>query len=413
MHWFHFFLYRNKIFCFTFIKKKKESKMKFMVEALRIAEHGRFTCMPNPMVGCVIVKNNHIVGSGAHLKAGEHHAEINALIEAGALACGADVYLTLEPCSHFGRTPPCVDALIAASVKSVHIAISDPNPLVAGKGITKLHQAGISVFLGECAQEAYELNKVFFYYITHKKPFVIAKWAMSLDGKIARNRNDALHRNNWITSESARAHAHSLRAQVGAIMVGENTVRLDDPELTVRYGMGDGLYTLPRPIVLTVEGNLAHNSKLFAAGRNTLVMTSHKACPNFLAMLDKNNIEHCFVSSDNNFLSLPEILDKLGSLGISSVLVEGGSQLLTSFFNAGLVNKIYTYMAPKIIGGADSLSPIMGNNFLQKHSEFYVKSKEIVQLGPDICFVSETSLTPAMYDDFIATCKESRECLVV
>src|SRR5579872_3529386 len=199
--------------------------MKFMAEALRIAEHGRLTCMPNPMVGCVIVKNNHIVGSGAHLKAGEHHAEINALAQAGPLADGADVYLTLEPCSHFGRTPPCVNALIAASVKSVHIAVPDSNPLVAGKGITKLRQAGIEVFIGECAQEAYELNKIFFYYITHKKPFVIAKWAMSLDGKIARHTSDALNRNDWITSEFSRAHAHAIRAQVGAIMVGENTVR--------------------------------------------------------------------------------------------------------------------------------------------------------------------------------------------
>jgi diaminohydroxyphosphoribosylaminopyrimidine deaminase / 5-amino-6-(5-phosphoribosylamino)uracil reductase len=385
--------------------------MKFMAEALRIAEHGRLTCMPNPMVGCVIVKNNHIIGSGAHLKAGEHHAEINALAQAGPLAHGADVYVTLEPCSHFGRTPPCVDALIAASVKSVHIALSDPNPLVAGKGIKKLRQAGIEVFIGECAQEAYELNKIFFYYITHKKPFIIAKWAMSLDGKIARNTHDALNRNNWITSDQSRAYAHAIRAQVGAIMVGENTVRLDDPELTVRYGMDNGLHVLPRPIVLTTEGNLAHDSKLFAAGRNTLVVTSNKVSPHFLAMLDTNNIEYCFVAAENNFLYVPEVLDKLGSMGISSVLVEGGSQLLTSFFNAGLVNKMYTYMAPKIIGGVDSLSPIMGNNILHKHSELYVTPKEIVQLGPDICFVSETSLTPATYDDFIA-CKESRECLV-
>ncbi len=387
--------------------------MKFMNEALRIAESGRFTCMPNPMVGCLIVKNNQIVGSGAHLKAGENHAEINALVEANSLACGADVYLTLEPCSHFGRTPPCVDALIAASVKSVHIALADPNPLVSGRGIEKLRHAGIEVFLGECAQEAYELNKVFFYYITHKRPFVIVKWAMSLDGKIAINQSVITEKNRWITSDQARAHAHAIRAQVGAIMVGENTVRIDNPELTVRYGIGDNLNMLPRPIVLTVEGNLAYDRKLFTLGRNTLVMTSHKACPNFLTMLDKNNIEHCFVSLENNFLYLPEVVDIIGSNGISSMLVEGGSQLLTSFFNAGLVNKIYTYMAPKIIGDADSLSPIMGKNFLDKYDEFYVKPKEIIQLGPDICFVSETSFTPATYDDFIVTYKESRECLVV
>lgn len=377
--------------------------MTFMAQALRIAEHGRLTCMPNPMVGCLIVKNNVIIGAGAHLKSGEHHAEINALIQAGSNAHGADVYLTLEPCSHFGRTPPCVDALIVASVKSVHIAVSDPNPLVAGRGIKKLRDAGIEVILGECAQEAYELNKIFFYYITHKRPFVITKWAMSLDGKIAVKQPVIIEKNRWITSDQARAHAHAIRAQVGALMVGENTVRIDNPELTVRYGMGNGLSTLPRPIVLTVEGNLAHDSKLFIRGRNTLVMTSHKAPSKFFAMLDKNRIEYCFVSVENNFLYLPEVMDVIASKGISSVLVEGGSQLLTSFFGAGLVNKVYTYMAPKIIGDTDSLSPIMGKDFLHKNGEFYLKTKEIITLGPDICFVSETSLTPTTYDDFVAT----------
>jgi diaminohydroxyphosphoribosylaminopyrimidine deaminase/5-amino-6-(5-phosphoribosylamino)uracil reductase len=359
------------------------------------------------MVGCLIVKNNQIVGSGAHLKAGEHHAEVYALMQAGSQACGADVYLTLEPCSHFGRTPPCVDALIAASVKSVHIAVSDPNPLVAGRGIEKLRDAGIEVFLSECAQEAYELNKVFFHYITTKKPFVIAKWAMSLDGKIAHAQSVITEKNRWITSEQARAHAHALRAQVGAIVVGENTVAVDNPELTVRHGMDGVLSVLPRPIVLTVAGNLAYDRKLFVLGRNTLVMTSRKACPEFLAMLDKNNIEHCFVSLENDLLYLPEAVDVIASKGISSILVEGGSQLLTSFFNAGLVNKVYTYMAPKIIGGRDSLSPIMGGDFLCNNGEFIVQQKEVVLLGPDLCFISETVLTPATYGDFIATCKES------
>ena len=372
-----------------------------MAHALHIAEHGRLTCAPNPMVGCLIVKNNTIISSGAHLKAGEHHAEINALIQAGSDASGADVYLTLEPCSHFGRTPPCVDALIAASVKSVHIAISDPNPLVAGRGIEKLRHAGIEVILGECAQEAYELNKIFFYYITHKRPFVITKWAMSLDGKIAGNQSVITEKNRWITSEQARAHAHTIRAQVSAIMVGENTVRIDNPELTVRHGVDVNIS--PRPIVMTVEGNLPYDRKLFAPNRNTLVMTSHKACRNFLAMLDRNNIEYCFVSLENNVLFLPEALDIIASKGISSILVEGGSQLLTSFFNAGLVNKVYTYMAPKIIGGIDSLSPIISGNFLNENDAFVLKQKEIVSLGPDICFVSETSLMPATYDTFIAT----------
>ena len=376
--------------------------MSFMAQALHIAERGRLTCAPNPMVGCVIVKNNEIVGSGAHLKAGEHHAEVYALMQAGDNARGADVYVTLEPCSHFGRTPPCVDALIKASVKSVHIAVVDPNPLVAGKSVEKLRAAGIEVFLGECAQEAYERNKVFFHYITTKKPFVIAKWAMSLDGKIAHSPSNITEKNRWITLQAARMHAHTIRAQVGAIIVGENTVIIDDPDLTVRYGAEEKLLVRPRPVVLTACGNIPYDSKILQSGRNTLVMTSIKASSDFLAMLDSKKIEYCFISLDeNNFLHLPQVLDVLASKSVSSVLVEGGSQLLTSFFNAGLVNKVYTYVAPKIIGGIDSLSPITGSIFSCENSEFVLKHKEVLLLGQDICFVSETELMPARYSAFI------------
>lgn len=381
--------------------------MSFMAQALRLAEKGRFTCRPNPMVGCVIVKNNIIIGSGAHLKAGELHAEIHALNEAGLNAAGADIYVTLEPCSHFGRTAPCVDALIKASVKSVHIALLDPNPLVAGKGIQKLRAAGIEVFVGECAQQAYDLNKAFLYYITHKKPFVIAKWAMSLDGKISSDPSYITEKNRWITSEIARAHAHWLRAQVDAIMVGENTVKIDDPDLTVRYGYDASLYTLPRPIVLTPFGNIDHNRKLFTYGRNTLVITNEKVCPLFLAMLEQNNIEYCFISLDkNNCFNLSMILDMLATKYISTLLVEGGSYLLSSFFSAGLVHKVYTYMAPKIIGGMNSLSPIAANNFLS-HKELVLSYKESVMLGSDICYISETDIMPNCYETFYKQTKIS------
>lgn len=381
--------------------------MSFMKQALHIAERGRFTCMPNPMVGCVIVKNNIIIGSGAHLKAGEHHAEVYALNEVGSDAAGSDVYVTLEPCSHFGRTPPCVDALIAASVKSVHIALSDPNPLVAGKSIEKLRAAGIEVFLGEYAQQAYDLNKNFFYFITHKKPFVIAKWAMSLDGKIAYDQSVASSQNRWITSEAARAHAHWLRAQVGAIIVGENTVNSDDPELTVRHGYEQLLHTMPRPVVLTPFGNIAHDRKLFARGKNTLVMTSKDVDSAFLALLDANNIEYCFIPiNENNCLDLRIVLDVLAKKNISSVLIEGGSRVLTSFFNEKLIHQVYTYVAPKIIG-SNSLSPVLGNYFLRGNDECVLKQKEVIVLGQDICFVSETELMPQYYETFLTQQKEN------
>lgn len=382
--------------------------MSFMKQALHIAERGRLTCMPNPMVGCVIVKDNIIIGSGAHLKAGEHHAEIYALNEVGADAAGSDVYVTLEPCSHFGRTPPCVEALIKASVKSVHIALSDPNPLVAGKSIQKLRAAGIDVFVGESAQQAYDLNKNFFYFITHKKPFVIAKWAMSLDGKIAYGQSVVSSENRWITSNVARAHVHWLRAQVGAIIVGENTVNIDDPELTVRHGYEQLLHTMPRPVVLTSFGNVTHDRKLFARGKNTLVMTSKDADSAFITLLDNNSIEYCFVPVDeNNCLDLRAVLDVLAKKSISSVLVEGGSRVLTSFFNESLIHQVYTYVAPKIIGGASSLSPVLGNYFLRGNDECVLKQKKVVTLGQDICFVSETELMPIYYETFLTQCRES------
>jgi diaminohydroxyphosphoribosylaminopyrimidine deaminase/5-amino-6-(5-phosphoribosylamino)uracil reductase len=378
--------------------------MTFMEHALRVAEQGRLTCMPNPMVGCVIVKNNEIIGKGAHLKAGCAHAEVNALIQAGSMAVGSDVYVTLEPCSHFGKTPPCVDALIEASVKSVHIAIQDPNPLVAGRSIEKLRAAGIQVFVGENQEEAYQLNKSFFYYITYKKPFVIAKWAMSLDGKIAGGGQKQWGPARWITSDQARTHAHMIRAYVGGIMVGENTVRIDNPELTVRHGMSKSGDLYPRPIVLTVTGALPLESKIFVRGRNTLVMTSHKVCPKFLSFLDKNTIEYRIVSLEKNVLFLPEVIDTIASLGISRLLVEGGSQLLTQFFNYDLVNQLYVYVAPKIIGGGDSLSPIGSGTLFNDMS---MNSQEIITLGHDVCFVSETALTPGTYNDFIQRSKNN------
>lgn len=372
--------------------------MTFMEHALNIAEKGRLTCMPNPMVGCVIVKNNKIVGVGAHLKAGCAHAEVNALASADTMAVGADVYVTLEPCYHFGRTPPCVDALIAASVRSVHIAIQDPNSLVAGRSVEKLRAAGIDVFVGEKQEEAYQLNKSFFYYITKKKPFVIAKWAMSLDGKIAGGDQNQWGPERWITSDQARAHAHMVRACVGGIMVGENTVRSDNPSLTVRHGMDDGLLLPPRPIILTVLGDLPFDSKVFMRGRNTLVMTSNKASSKFLSMLDRNYIEYRIIPLYSNMLFLPEVVDVVASLGISRLLVEGGSKLLTQFFTYDFVNQLYVYLAPKMIGGVGSLSPLAGDIIFNENS---IQLQEIIQLGSDVCFVGETLLAPKTYNDFM------------
>lgn len=379
--------------------------MDWMAQALQLAEQGRTTCMPNPMVGCVIVKDNQIIGSGAHLKAGSPHAEIIALEQAGEWAKGADVYLTLEPCSHFGRTPPCVDSMIRAGVKTVHIALPDPNPLVNGQSIQKLHQAGIGITLGQCQEQAYQLNKIFFHYITQQQPFVIAKWAMSLDGKIvAPQGNKSVQEENresnrWITSEHARAHAHRIRAQVSAIMVGANTVRQDNPWLTARHGFSDSPHTQPRPIVVTLSGEIPQDSNIFAPNRNAIVLTSNQTPQAFLHMLDKRCIEHYQFPLINKHLDLPTVLNKLASLQLSSLLVEGGSHLLTTFFSSDLVNQVYVYISPKIIGKEANLSPMLESDLSVE--EFILHPQQTLTLGPDLCLIAEMPKTPRTYSNFL------------
>lgn len=368
--------------------------MDWMAEALKLAELGRYTCMPNPMVGCVIVKGNQIIGQGAHLKTGEPHAEYHALLEAGAKAEGADVYLTLEPCSHYGHTPPCVDLLIQARVRSVHIAIKDPNPKVNGTGIEKLKSAGIDVHIGEHQEAAFQLNRAFFHYMRYSTPFVIAKWAMSLDGKIAA----ASGHSQWITSSEAQKHTHQLRAQVGGVVVGANTVCQDNPQLTVRH---ISISRQPKPIIITAHGGIPESAKLLTSGSNALVITSHQAPSSFFRLLEKRQIDHALFPLVNSHFDLNHILQELGARKISSILVEGGSKLLTSFFEKDLVNQIYSYIAPKIIGGSRSLSPVIGQDIMNMRGAKPLRNFEIISLDPDVCIRADTQVTTQSYQEFL------------
>lgn len=327
----------------------------YMQQALQLAEKGRCSVQPNPMVGCIIEKDGQIVGRGWHKAQGFPHAEIEALNDAGNKARGANVYVNLEPCSHHGRTPPCVDALIKAQIKSVHIPFADPNPLVSGKGIAKLEAVGIKVYIGEEQEAARELNEIFFHYITNKTPFVIAKWAMSLDGKTATDSGQS----KWISSEESREYVQQIRQNVRAILVGAKTVINDDPRLTVRLDSrlrgNDGT---PLRIILDGSGNVPADARVFATD-SALVATTEKSNIMWREKLLAKNIKIIICPEDKNGkVDLIYLLNELGKREISSILVEGGRAVLNSFFAERLINKIYTFIAPKIIGSITDMKNV-------------------------------------------------------
>lgn len=361
--------------------------MDWMAKALEIAEQGRFTTQPNPMVGCVIVKNNQIVGSGAHMEFGGHHAESIALSQARDEAQDADVYVNLEPCSHFGNTPPCVDALIRAKVKSVHVATLDPNPLINGQGVEKLRQSGIEVIVGKHQEQAYQLNEVFFHYIIHKKPFVSAKWAMSLDGKIATSQGVS----QWITGHQARDHAHELRRRVGGIMVGAGTIRKDNPQLTVRHQPTD---SHPRPILITNSGHIPHHSHALKPERNPLIIVSEQSSQEFLRFLKNQELKYYPLASSHGQIPISLVLEILAHEKISSLLIEGGSYLLTEFVKQQEIQRLYVYIAPNIMGGRKSMSPIQGPDLDNLSMTWNFSFKRTIPLGEDLCLVAEPSSPP-------------------
>lgn len=321
----------------------------FMSLALKLAEQGRFTVSPNPMVGCVIVKDGQIIGEGYHQKAGGPHAEIHALQQAGKNACGATAYVTLEPCCHHGKTPPCTDALIQAGIKHVFVACADPNPLVAGKGLAQLRQSGIHVETDILNAEAQKLNDIFFHFIQSQRPFVMAKWAMSLDGKTITHAADS----RQISNHSSQQHAHQLRQQVDAILIGADTAIQDNPLLTVRHVVENESIRHPLRIILSSHDRLPLDLKLFdpSLPGKTMVVTTIHAKPHWITTLREKNIEVCILPYNaQHQVDLHGLLDELGKRQITSLLVEGGMTVLESFFNENLVNQIHAYIAPVIIG---------------------------------------------------------------
>ena len=329
----------------------------YMRRALELAARARGRTSPNPMVGAVLVKDGRIVGEGFHPRAGEPHAEIFALRQAGEAARGATLYVTLEPCCHYGRTPPCTQAIIAAGVAEVHMAMLDPNPRVAGKGKAELEAAGIRTVVGECEEEARTLNEAFVHWITTGRPFVVAKFAMSLDGKIATRTGDA----RWISSPEARRRVHELRDQVDAILVGAGTVIADNPQLTTRLDKPDVRH--PLRVILDSRGRIPLHARVFQPDLpgQTLVATTEASPPAYRDALQARGVEVLVLPADaDGRVDLDALLVALGQREVTSLLVEGGSTVLGAFFARGRVNKVLAFIAPLILGGERAPSPVGG-----------------------------------------------------
>lgn len=313
----------------------------WMGRALALARHGLYTSTPNPRVGCVIVRDGELVGEGWHRRAGEPHAEVLALAQAGERACGATVYVTLEPCAHQGRTPPCAQALVEAEVGCVVAAMEDPNPVVAGSGLAMLRAARIDVRCGLRRTEAFELNRGFVSRMIRGRPWVRSKIAASLDGTTAL----ADGQSQWITAAAARADGHAWRAQACAILTGIGTVRSDDPRLDVRE-----VQTSRQPLKVVVDSNLAisPDARLLREGRTLLACT--RAAPERAAALQARGVDLVELPGADGRIDLPALLDHLGTLGVNEVHVEAGATLNTALLRAGCIDELLVYLAPTIIG---------------------------------------------------------------
>ena len=354
---------------------------KYMRLAMQLAGNAIGRTSPNPLVGAVIVKDNRVVGCGWHRKAGTPHAEVHALNQAGELAQGADVYVTLEPCAHYGKTPPCAKALVEAKVKNVYGGLLDVNPKVAGKGFKILEDAGIHVEYGFLQDELRKQNEVFFKWIEHKKPFIVLKAAMTLDGKIA----TATGQSKWITNETSRAYGYKLRDIYDGIMVGINTVIEDNPMLTARVDGGKN------PIRIVVDSSLRidiNANVVQDKSAKTIIATTDKADKDKILKLQAQDVDVIVVDKDeNDKVDIEKLLNILGQQNICSILVEGGATLNGSFVAKKLVDKVYFFIAPKIVGGKEAKTPVAGTGILNLQEALALKDIQIEKLEEDILII--------------------------
>ena len=353
--------------------------MDYMRRALRVARKAIGTSSPNPPVGAVVVKDGQIIGEGFTLPPGMGHAEAVALARAGERAHGAVLYCTLEPCAHYGRVPPCSEAIIRVGIAEVRMAMLDPNPLVNGKGKAELEAAGVTCVVGEREEEARCLNEAYVKHITTGMPFVTAKFAMSLDGKIATRTGHS----RWITGERARRHAHALRRSHDVIMVGINTVLADDPALTARDGRDRPYKRQPLRVVVDAKGRTPTTAQMLRQPGHTIIATSRRGAK-ALASLAEAGVEVLAFPERDGRVDLRMLLKVLGDRGVISVLVEGGGKLLGSLFDLGLVDKVAAFIAPTIIGGREAPSPVAGTGVGSMGEALRLSDAHTRRLGRDI-----------------------------
>lgn len=373
----------------------------YMERALRLALRGQGLVEPNPMVGCVIIREDYdntpgsdgdaqfseeggalVVGEGWHQRYGEAHAEINALKMAGELAKGATMYVTLEPCSHQGKTPPCVDAIIESGVKRVVVAMVDPFPEVNGAGIEKLKTAGIEVEVGVCGESARELNLPYLTRLEKKRPWIIGKWAMTLDGKIATRIGSSY----WISSEEARLRVHEWRETVDAILIGSRTAMEDDPKLTVRLPEGREPKRIPTRIVVDSGGTLSVFSELALTARDVplLLVFGPNTPKGKKEFWESKGAEVMVIDAPTHEQRLLLLLTQLAERGMTNVLVEGGGELLGHFFDLELMDEARVFVSPKVIGGSEAVVAVggVGRELMRKAAT--LRNKKIEMIGPDV-----------------------------
>lgn len=347
----------------------------YMKRALELAERGRGRTSPNPVVGAVIVRDGAVIGEGWHKKCGENHAEINAFEDAvrrGEDVRGAEMYVTLEPCSHYGRTPPCAKAIIGHGIKRVHIGILDPNPKVAGRGVRMMKAAGIHVESGILEEECRRINEIFLKYITTKTPFVVMKTAMTLDGKIAACTGDS----KWVTGEESRRVVQEMRNRLTGIMVGIGTVLADDPRLTCRLEGGRD----PVRIITDTHLRIPLDAKVLKDD-NCIIAAAEDCDPRKHEKLGSRVL---ITKKAGDSLDLIDLMKKLGEREIDSILLEGGGTLNEAALRQGIVDRLVSFIAPKIVGGRDAKTPVEGKGFEEMSRAIRIENLEIQKIGEDL-----------------------------
>ena len=350
----------------------------YMMRAIELARKGAGWTAPNPMVGAVIVKDGRIIGEGYHERYGELHAERNAIRNLREAAEGATLYVTLEPCCHYGKTPPCTEAILEQKIKRVFVGSGDPNPLVAGKGVQFLREHGVEVVENFMREECDAINPVFFHYITTHRPYVVMKYAMTLDGKIA-TRTGA---SKWITGEAARTHVQSLRGRYAAVMAGIGTVLADDPMLNCRL---EGAHQPLRVIVdsrlrVPMESNILKTAREYP----TLIACAIETEDNPAAeAVRASGAEVVSLGDGKGQVSIDRLLEYLGEQKVDSVLVEGGGEIHEACLRVGIVNHVCCYLAPKVIGGREAKSPVEGLGVAEMNEAMLLENPQITRLGED------------------------------